>query len=384
MAAQSSIPSDLLSHLYATATDKSAWPAFCAALNRHTDAPVKIFGHSVDTAESLGFISAGWCENALGEYHAYYGALNPWMHMNLALKPGMVGVSDDALPREELFKTEFYNDWLRHQEGIVAGPAMLCYRTSRKLVAMVAACRARAVDEKLPHMVSLLEALSPHVTQAIRISGVLSAGGGYSPDALEASRHAIITVRESGRVAGLNAAASRVLRETPFLKVGIDETLRSSVEDVQGFIARASRAMAGEAFDADMGPVPFHTSSFGRCLLHAHIFPERAELEFPDAVWCDRVAGCFVITGPFGLDQADTVSILIVGFGATPAEARLGLALCGGRTLYEYADAAALSRHTVRNQMRVLLEKTGARNQADFVRRVLRLASPFLSGTTRS
>ncbi len=209
MEPQTEIPSGVLSSLYAAATDRPKWTDFCIALNMYTGAPIELFGHSVDTAESLGLISAGWCADALGEYHEYYGALNPWMHMNLALKPGMVGVSDDALSREDLFRTEFYNDWLRHQEGIVAGPAMLCYRSEKKLVAMVAACRGRDVDEQLPRMVSTLEALSPHMTQAIRISGVLSNSGEWTPGYLAASKHVVILVRESGKIGGMNAAAQR-------------------------------------------------------------------------------------------------------------------------------------------------------------------------------
>ena len=128
-------PPDLLGLVYAAAVDNSMWPAFCNELNRQTDAPVKLFGHSVDTHRSLGLIGAGWDPDGLQTYHDYFAELNPWMRMNVAMQPGMVGVSDMALPRQELFRTEFYNDWLRHQENIVAGPAMICYRSASNYVA---------------------------------------------------------------------------------------------------------------------------------------------------------------------------------------------------------------------------------------------------------
>ena len=70
--------------------------------------------------------------------------------MNMAMPVGSVGVSDQALPRRDLFKTSFYNDWLRHQDNVVAGPFLLCERTPHSFVGIAVACHARNVEETLP------------------------------------------------------------------------------------------------------------------------------------------------------------------------------------------------------------------------------------------
>jgi len=115
--------------------------------------------------------------------------------MNIVLPMGVVGVSDQAQTRRELFNTEFYNDRLRRQENVIAGPCMVCYRSVDKFVGMAAACRARNVDFTLEHSQQLFGALAPQVTHAIRMAEVLPDGNSASFTHLQASRHAIFILR---------------------------------------------------------------------------------------------------------------------------------------------------------------------------------------------
>ena len=58
-------------------------------------------------------------------------------------------------------------------------------------------------------------------------------------------------------------------------------------------------------------------------------------------------------------------------FGLTPALARLAVAITNGNTVSEYATEAGVATGTVRQQMKELLARTGARRQADLVRMIL-------------
>jgi DNA-binding CsgD family transcriptional regulator len=58
-------------------------------------------------------------------------------------------------------------------------------------------------------------------------------------------------------------------------------------------------------------------------------------------------------------------------FNFTTAEAKVIAALCRGLSVAEYATANDLSRHTVRNQVKAALSKSGTRRQAELVRIVL-------------
>lgn len=58
-------------------------------------------------------------------------------------------------------------------------------------------------------------------------------------------------------------------------------------------------------------------------------------------------------------------------FGLTPAEARIALAISNGCTIGEIADATALSRNTIRTQLRSIFAKMGVKRQAALIRTVL-------------
>lgn len=371
------LPSELLSLVYAAATDNGKWEAFCGALNRYLAAPVMIYGHCTRSYESLGLMGAGFDDDGLDLYHDYYAPLNPWMNTNLALPVGDVGVSDATLPRTDLMKTEFYDGWLRPLENIVAGAAMICHRTEDRFVGLVAACPARHVDDSLPNVKTALQALSPHMMQSIGMSGALMDGAGRSMDHLAAVPQALFLIRRSGRTGYLNPAAETFLRRSGLLVMGHDGRLGATDGDLRRHIRKCMKAMCSAVFDAPLPPQRLRTEAFGTCILHAHPFPAEADHDFPESLWSDPVVGAFVISGTLGLEKGASFARLARSLDASNAEARLAEALMSGATLYEYADANGLSRHTVRNQMRALLHKTGTRNQADFLRHLHRLSSPF-------
>lgn len=371
------LPSSLLNAVYSAATNPDMWQDVCTELTRHTTVPVMMFGHNLDADESLGIIASGIDPAELERYHQHFADLNPWMHMNLAIPVGTVGVSDIALERRELFRTEFYNDWLRHQENVVAGPAMICHRSKDRLVAMAAACRARGVDDTLPDSYRTFVALAPHLARTIDLSSTLTNGDGPSHAHLDASRHVVILVRRSGRIASLNTAARHFKATNPLLMISRSERLSTANEALAAYIAAAHRAISSNRADQLPPPLALPDKKLGHVVVHAHIFPPDADHAFPCTAWSDPIAGAFVVTGMSGLDSGNNFGQLARSLGATPAEARLAAALLRGRTLNDYADANELSRHTVRNQMRALFAKTDTKSQTEFVRRMLTLASPF-------
>lgn len=354
------------------------WQVFCDELKTASTVPIMMFGHNLGTDESLGIIASGLDPVELDRYHRHFANQNPWMHMNAVMPVGLVGVSDQALQRNDLVKTEFYNDWLRPQENIVAGPFMMCHRSNETFVGMAAACPAHKLDKTLPDSFELLEALALHMTQVVSMSSVLTSGGPTTFGHLEANKHGIIVVCRSGRVALVNASAERFLSCTHVMGIDLRERLTAKDEVIRTYLYAAQRAMQANAFAELPQPQQIDTLAFGECILHAHIFPSNIEYGFPASAWTDPVVGAIVITGERGLQQGHNFNQLAQSLGATPAESRLAEAIMAGDTLYEYADANALSRHTVRNQMRALLNKTGTENQAEFVRKMCNLSSPFV------
>lgn len=377
MQIQSADPEILLPHIYAAATDNDAWAEFCEALNHLLDVPVTLFSHNMMDNQCLGMLGAGWDPELIVQYEQYYGIINPWAAMNNSLPVGFTGVSDYALPREQLFKTEFYNDWLLPQENMVVGSAQVCYRDADRFLALGATCPARRHEVTLPAIVHAFQILGPHVRRAIELSAVFLNDNGDGCDSTGLSRHAIISIRQNGSVAGMNPAAENLLRQCNELSIGFDGKLFARCEDVAARITKAICDMQSKKFNTMVEPILLKTGKTGAMLMHAHIFPERDEIPYPSSVWCDPGAGCFVISSQQGLGEIDVRQILGVAFGATKAEARLGQALMDGVSIGEHAFSRKLSKNTVRNQMSALLTKTGCRSQADIVRKISGMISPF-------
>lgn len=381
---QTEVSKELLSLIYATATDNSNWQRFCDAFAAYNGEPVLLFGHDICVDRSLGIMGGDIDPAELDRYHAHFASQNPWMHMNLALPVGAVGVSDAALPRRELFKTEFYNDWLRHQDNIVAGPAMICHRSKSRMLAMAGPCRARRVDDKLTQTVRLFESLAPHLMRSISISSAFSDGKRFSFRHTEFSPHAIFFLCHSGRVAHANRAALEFMKQSSLIRIDHASRLSTSTARLVDHLKKTAKAINKNNFAAIPPPVAIHSERHGRLIFHSHVFPIEDTQSFPQTVWSDPVAGAIVVAGIIGLADELDFQAVAVSLGASPAEARLADALMRGQSLYEYANANELSRHTVRNQMRALLHKTDTRNQAECVLLLARMLTPFSSNVGES
>jgi len=373
------VPDRILSLIYGTTTNPGLWSKFCDSLNDYSSAPIKLVGHDSQNANNIGFLASGWNPDGLDQYQEYYGRLNPWMHMNLAMPVGQVGVSDDALPRSDLLKTEFYNDWLRHQGDLIAGPATMCYRSPDKFVILVAACRKRDVDRTLEPAIALLRHLAPHICRAIGISSTLQAGSHEGLSSFTESRYAIVVVRRSGKTEPLNGRAEQFFRGCGSVRVDLTGKIVAEQPRHSAFFAAATAAMTSQGFSKLPAPLVLHSSQFGQCVVHPHIIPQDVDGQFPQTTWSDPVAGCFIIAGLTDFEQEQDVIRLAQSLGATPAEAKLAGALSGGAKLSDYAKTVGISRQTARNQLQALLHKTGTNSQSGLIRLLLTLASPLSS-----
>lgn len=374
---QAEIPDKLLSLVYATQTDRTMWQSFCDELNFICEVPIMMFGHNLSKNESLGLLGGGLDPEELADYHEHFADKNPWMHMNATMPTGMVGISDQAMARRELFRTEFYNDWLRKQEDIVAGPFMMCHRTQSTFVGLAAACLQRNVENTLPRAHALLDALAPHLKRVISFASLVKPKDSYSTNFIEASKHAIFLLTRSGKLCLANQSGEQLLAGFSIMTVTQANRLVSQNENISEFLCDLMSAIETRNPLALPDPVFASAVSQHTFALHAHMFPSVSQDEFPSANWSDPVVAAIVVAGGNATDDFRKIA---ASFGATVAEQKLADAVVRGQRLNDYADSQGLSRHTSRNQMRALLHKSSCKNQTDFARLVLSLASPFSRG----
>jgi DNA-binding CsgD family transcriptional regulator len=87
------------------------------------------------------------------------------------------------------------------------------------------------------------------------------------------------------------------------------------------------------------------------------------------------IGGCAAVLVVSDLTECPKMdaTLLCLVYGLTGAEARLAVTLCEGQDLCAAAAKFGVTRHTVRDQLKTVFAKTGARRQAELVARVAQL-----------
>ncbi len=121
MISQSAIDT-LVGQIYAAGYNRSKWQDVCDDLRRLSgDSQIVLHGHDLIQNRQMGFVSSGYDWSFVASYFSRYAAVNPWLPAMGAVPVGQVRRSEECISREELLRSEFYNDWLRPQDNITDG-----------------------------------------------------------------------------------------------------------------------------------------------------------------------------------------------------------------------------------------------------------------------
>jgi DNA-binding CsgD family transcriptional regulator len=206
--------------------------------------------------------------------------------------------------------------------------------------------------------VEQLDALRPHLARTALMSARLQ---------LERARIASATLASIGLPALVFDSTGRVLVANELverLKVHVywraqdrfslkdskaDALLRQAMETLHVEGVESNRSFPVRGPDA-------------RVALIAHVVPIRRSAR-------DLLARCVgvLILMPAKTPQAPSVELVQSLFDLTAAEARVARSLTMGQTVEEIASEKGVSPHTIRTQVRGVLEKTGSRRQADVI-----------------
>ena len=371
MISQSAIDT-LVGHIYAAGYNRSKWQDVCDTLRRLSgDCQIVLHGHDLNQNSQLGFVSSGYDQSFVASYFSHYAAVNPWLPAMGAVPVGHVRRSEECITREELLRSEFYNDWLRPQDNITDGTGVVLCRRNGRMLNLSVNIRERDRDRSAEAADGLIRAVSPHLTNAFEITRRM--GG----DSLSASIHrgvvdgmdrAVFFVDAQGRAVYLNQAARQLVREGTHFLIERSGLLRTDDPRATNALQHAFGQLADGRPDWPKY-VAIRPKSGDRLLIARPypLIPDRDEISFFHEFFPFVPTTMLVVHDP-GRSPPTDATVLRDAFGFTPAEVRLALAVLNDFSVAEYADANRLSRHTVRNQMRAVLRKSGTRKQSELVR----------------
>ncbi|WP_299365042.1 LuxR C-terminal-related transcriptional regulator [uncultured Paracoccus sp.] len=350
--------SALIDHIYAALFSEAPWQEF---LDRST--ALLPNGHSVllfhDKASGDGAFSmaAGLDDGMVQKYNSEYFAINPWTEHALIRPLKRVMQADEMLPRRELLRTQYYDEYLRPQDIVTGLGVTLACQADRHIFFSIVC--ADTDEEQMRGAKRTLTMLVPHLA---RTFGARVASAGHLSGALR--------VDGKLKVVSADRAALALMDGTEILSVGALGQLVCRDADLLQVI-QLMLAPAGQA----TGTPAVH---------HCHVpraggaLPLRLCIYRPGPTGSDLAGGqdCFIRLE----DPTPALHDGVRRFGAmhhlSAAEISIVKGLVDGLTLDRIAADRRTSPDTVRTQLRNIFAKTGCCRQVDIVRHVAIMAGP--------
>ena len=366
--------------IYQGALEQQPWQSALPALREALDAQVVSLVLRPPSDHDQGVIlnslrpNRGEAASALADpsdwevsaYREQFFSLDPFVNLPL----DSVVALEDILPDKELMRSDYYLHYLQPIDLF----RILGVDTAEPdgMLARLRFSRRRSEARFTDRDRKLLELITPHLRQAIRIYAKLNrmtSERDVYAGAVSQLSVATIILDEQGRVLNTNAVARALLEQGDALSLrgerlhiegrDINKELQQALANIimaqqsgKTSVVRALR-VPRPAGGSDLGlvirPVPTSQWSEGQSSPLPNVF-----ISDPD------------------LQQPASQQILGDLFELTPAEANLAILLARGLSLAEVSNAQNISQHTARAQLKSIFAKTGVSRQAELVRLVLK------------
>ena len=355
---------DVIEAIYLAAATGSSWQSVVSQLGEiMPGVAFALYGHDFTTNRSLGELYSGFDPAAIKKYNEYYAGVSPWAKGFLASSVNTFLHSDEFIPREELVRTEYYNDWLRPQQQIVGYGSLIAHDKTRFLAF---SSTLRECDEiRLEvEMSNLVRVLMPHLQHAFKLTRTL----GKIEPSVEVQRlvsligDPAILIDSKCRVIFANNAGAALFGSDELLRLKYgsiqfaDSTADANLRRQLSSIESRTYNVSGEIFAR--GP---RGRSFSCLVSPLSLASPPQPLQH------------FVISASAVLLVLKEKQVNFAEFyRLTDGEADVANKLAAGLSLREISQSRGTSLETVRTQLRQTLSKLDVHRQSELVAKVLR------------
>ncbi len=363
--------SSLIALIYDAALNPERWPDVLRAFADATAATCAALLHH-DVRDPRGTVASSHQLDPEAErrYAEHFGSIDPWVssasHRGLLL-PGVVHIGEELVSRQDLARTEYYND-LARPFGITRVLSSVIRRDAAA-TASISVLRPDAQEPFGPRERELMQHLLPHLRRALevhrRVVGLEMMKNAIG-DVLDRLPNGVILARHDGSIAALNRAAESILKSHD----GLADSSRGLVvangaehDRFHALIRAAARTSAGRG-TASGGVLAISRPSLRRPYA-ALVTPVRVPPLPPFEN--ERAIAAVFVTDPEQAGRTDE-RIARSLWGLTTAEAQIAEALTSGRSIREIADARSITLNTARWHLKQILSKTQTHTQSELAR----------------
>lgn len=350
---------ELIDLIYAALLGEAAWQNFVDRLAAAMpEGKTVLFFHDAAKFKGCYALAAGLDDGAVAAHNEYFCAINPWMPRASIRRIGVGVIAEKMLPRDELFRTEFYNDFLL--PNAVRSAVGVTVDREDGLSFLLSTMTAQIEPELNQPFAEQLTRLAPHLKRAsnyYRNNSAARAATELGASLFDAVEIGMVVIGDGARIKAISETGQAMLRgAAPF---SFSPLGRIKLRD--GDANTVLRGMLERAYEGPkIASFFFHESRVTLIRMEKdHI---SAFFEGPTIV---------ALMEPFGIGarKFDAGHFALL-YGLSGAETRALSGIIGGKSVRQIAEDAAVSRETIRTQVKSLYAKTGVKSQVDLVRLV--------------
>lgn len=366
----------LTSLIFTAAVDARKWPDFLQELSNCSGGVYTyIFGHDMKT----GLLNKAvylYQDDYVRDYEDYYGNDNAWLPGFFKQTVGIPVAAELMIPREALQKTEFYNDWVKPQENITGGGGALLHKDDSRMFVFGGNIRAKDTEKLEARWMRLVELITPNLQHAFEISRTLGGLGlekAITEQSFVGKKTAVAILSTDGLVVYSNVLAQTMLASGTFVRLTLGGTFNFSDDRFAEFLDRALASLATRDTDVFYSFPIFSEMAADSYFCSMTRFDPTDLDAIPLVANSEYSQPCLLLTLT-EIDQTlNIISVLNTTFGLTTAEATVVDLLTSDQTLQQISQHRKVSLHTVRNQLKSAMSKTGKHRQVDLSKLVEQL-----------
>ncbi|MDX3926860.1 MAG: LuxR C-terminal-related transcriptional regulator [Shinella sp.] len=348
---------DLIDLIYAALLGEASWQQFLDRLSANApDGRTILFSMNTREPDDHVGLTSQFEGPELETYAAHYINTNPWLDQCAVRQVGLGVFSDQIVPRNQLIKTEFFNDWLSPNNISTSVGVTIDKNDGCPLI--VSTVTSRGDPDLNSAFSDQFSRIAPHLRRAARFyrnSPARWASFNLNISLFDAVDVGVIVIGESERIKTISPIAQDLLNRGDLMSLSPVGKLRLRSDDAKV----ALRNMLKRSY---VGPKTVTLTAHSARLTFIAVEKDHLSLFFEGPT----VAMLIQPSGPpnatFDLEQFFALHALTMG------ERRAFLGVIDGKSVTRIADDARVSRETIRSQLKSLYAKTGARSQNDLLR----------------
>jgi DNA-binding CsgD family transcriptional regulator len=370
--------SEVVGKIYDAAVEPDSWPAALEAICGFANAKTAVIqSYDVFDKNPPWAVQVGYDEYWIRLYNDKFHIFNPYMDDLPKAESGEQLCASRHPNYSELFESEFYTGWLKPQ-GLLDGTSLIVEKSLTNITTL-ATIRSDSQGPYDDATIARIQLLYPHLRRAVLIGRAFEDQRRRLADdaaVLDSLAAGMFLLGARGELVQTNAAGEAMLATRSLLRTGngrLDLAVSAANRALHAALAAGREGDVGLGSRGTSIPLRGEDGAGGEIILH--LLPLNAVRQ--QSIDAGQGAAFVLFARRVDRDDIAAIAAFAERFGLTPKEADVLQTVVEVGGVPQAADVLGLSAATVRTHVTSIFDKSGVRRQADVIRLLMEMKSPF-------